>query len=63
MEKVEDVLFASNIEGLVPRQMKQYVTHFMCLKGSCSFLWHGVRTEFREGDLLIVRKGIFITAL
>ena len=63
MEKTNDILMADTLGGLERMAGEGYLTHALCVGGSCSFLFNNRKFELHEGDLMIVRKGKLIEKL
>lgn len=57
MEKMNEVILTDSIEGIGTEQFKDYLAHAICMRGTATFDFNGKRFVFREGDLMIVRKG------
>lgn len=57
MENRKDVIIEDSLEGIGSARYEDYLSHALCLGGSCSFMFNGRRFELKEGDLMIVRKG------
>lgn len=57
MEKLNDVIIENSLDGIGSGVYDDYLAHALCVGGSCSFTFNMNRFDFREGDLMIVRKG------
>lgn len=57
MERLKDVIIEDSLNGIGSNRYEDYLAHALCLGGSCSFKFNTQNFEFREGDLMIVRKG------
>lgn len=60
MEKMKEVVISDSIERIASERCKTYLTHALCLKGQCSLVFNGEPFVFREGDLMIIRKGSLV---
>lgn len=63
MEKLKDVVISDSISSIASDRCKEYLTHALCLGGSCSFVFNGEPFVFSEGDLMIIRKGSLVENL
>ncbi|MBD5356808.1 MAG: AraC family transcriptional regulator [Bacteroides sp.] len=52
----KDIFFTDTLEGLSSSAYNEYLSHALCLGGTCSFTFNGGRFELHEGDLMIVRR-------
>lgn len=57
MNEPKPIIIADTLDGLGTDRYKDYLIHALCLAGSCSFRFNGQAFEFKENDLMIVRKG------
>lgn len=57
MEKLKEVVITDSIQSIASERCKSYLTHALCLGGQCTFVFNGDPFVFREGDLMIIRKG------
>lgn len=57
MVKMNDVILTDSIDGIGTEQFKDYLAHAICTRGAATLCFNGKQFEFREGDLMIVRKG------
>lgn len=60
MEKLKEVVITDYIHCIATERCKSYLTHALCLGGECSFKFNGEPFVFREGDLMIIRKGSLV---
>lgn len=60
MEKLNDVVISDSINAIASDRCKSYLSHALCLGGCCSFVFNGEPFVFREGDLMIIRKGSLV---
>lgn len=60
MEKLKEVVVTDSIASIASTCCKDYLTHALCLEGSCSFTFNGSPFEFSAGDLIIIRKGSLV---
>ena len=56
MEEWKDIIVADSL-GIVKTDIEeQYLSHLLCLGGTCRFFFNGQEFELREGDLFIIRR-------
>lgn len=56
MEEWKDIIVADSL-GIVKTDIEeQYLSHLLCLGGTCRFFFNGQEFELREGDLCIIRR-------
>ena len=55
--KSDKVIITESLDGIGTGVVEMYLAHALCTSGSAVFRYNDRRLEFREGDLLIVRKG------
>lgn len=60
MEKLKEVVITNSIASIASNRCKTYLTHALCLKGQCTLRFNGEMFTFREGDLMIIRKGSLV---
>lgn len=60
MEKLKEVVITDSIGSIASQRCKSYLTHALCLRGSCAFRFNGEPFVLSEGDLMIVRKGCLV---
>lgn len=60
MEKLKEVVITDHISSIASERCKSYLTHALCLGGHCKFVFNGEPFEFKEGDLMIIRKGSLV---
>ena len=60
MEKLKEVVITDSIQSIASERCKTYLSHALCLGGECSLVFNGEPFVFREGDLMIVRKGSLV---
>lgn len=63
MEKIKEVVITDYISSIASDRCKSYLTHALCMGGQCSFVFNGEPFLFREGDLMIIRKGSLVENL
>ena len=55
MEEWKDIIVVDSL-GIVKTDIEeQYLSHLLCLGGTCRFFFNGQEFELREGDLSIIR--------
>lgn len=54
---MEKILITSSLDLIGNEIYSDYLSHALCLGGSCAFLFNGKEFELRKGDVMIVRKG------
>ena len=57
MERTENIIIDHSLNRVGKKQYEDYLSHALCVGGSCKFLFNGKEFELHEGDLMIVRKG------
>lgn len=60
MEKLKEIIITDSIHCIASECCKSYLTHALCLGGQCSFIFNGEPFIFKEGDLMIIRKGSLV---
>ena len=60
MEKLKEVVITDSIQSIASERCKTYLSHALCLGGECSLVFNGEPFVFREGDLMIIRKGSLV---
>lgn len=56
MEEWKDIIVVDSL-GIVKTDIEeQYLSHLLCLGGTCRFFFNGQEFELREGDLSIIRR-------
>lgn len=63
MAETEKIIIADTLEGLNTDAYSDYLTHALCLGGTCRFGYNGEERELQAGDLMIVRKGKLVERL
>ena len=63
MEKFKEVVITDHISCIASERCRNYLTHALCLGGECTFRFNGEPFVFREGDLMIIRKGSLVEDL
>lgn len=58
-----NIIFADHLDGLGTDAYKNYLAHAFCMGGCCQFLFNQKEFEFRNGDLMIIRKGELVERL
>lgn len=58
--KSDKVIIADSLDGVGRSSLERYLTHALCLEGEATFRFNGNEFAFRQGDLLITRKGELI---
>ena len=57
MAETENIIIKDTLDGLGTDAYSNYLTHALCLAGSCRLKYNGEERELQAGDLMIVRKG------
>ena len=57
MERTENIIIAHSLDLVGKNSHQDYLSHALCVGGSCKFLFNGKEFELHEGDVMIVRKG------
>ncbi len=56
MERQQDIIVTDAVGRIRTDAGEEYLSHLLCLGGSCRFLFNGKPFELHAGDLSIVRK-------
>ena len=63
MEEWKDIIVVDSL-GIVKTDIEeQYLSHLLCLGGTCRFFFNGQEFELREGDLSIIRRRSLVEKL
>lgn len=57
---MEKILIARSFDLIGEEAYSDYLSHVLCLGGSCRFVFNGKDFELQKGDVMIVRKGKLI---
>lgn len=57
MERTENIIIENSLNMVGTKEYEDYLTHALCVGGSCKFLFNGKVFELQKGDVMIVRKG------
>ena len=56
MEEWKDIIVVDSL-GIVKTDIEeQYLSHLLCMGGTCRFFFNGQEFELHEGDLSIIRR-------
>ena len=57
MEQTENIIIEHSLGRVGKKAYEDYLSHALCVGGSCKFLFNGKEFELRKGDVMIVRRG------
>lgn len=57
MEQTENIIIEHSLDMVGIKAYEDYLSHALCVGGSCKFLFNGKEFELKKGDVMIVRKG------